>query len=126
MLSCKVSLSELDDEKLKCGTCHKCDGKSKLDYPFERDLVNSDDLVTELMNYVEDNTVYKCKKTEIDKNPDINVYKDSSCKELVCRIEAKFLEGQAFMKAKERLGLYAKEALVVDEPKLQSLKKWIG
>lgn len=120
MLSCKVELSELDDTNLKCGACHKCDGKSKLDYPFERDLKNSDDLVIELMNYVEENTDFKCEKTKIDKNPDINVYRDSSCKELICRIEAKFLEGQAFMKAKERLGLYAKEALVVDEPKLQS------
>lgn len=123
MLSCKVNLSELSDEKLKCGTCHKCDGKSKLDYPFDRDLVNSDDLVIELMKYVEENTSLKCKKTEIEKYPDINVYKDSSCGELICRIEAKFLEGQAFMKAKERLGLYAKEALVVDEPKLQSYFK---
>lgn len=120
MLTCKVDLSELDDTKLSCGECHKCDGKSKLDYPFERDLKNSDDLVIELMNYVEENTGFKCDKTKIDKNPDINVYRDSSCKELICRIEAKFLEGQAFMKAKERLELYAKETLVVDEPKLQS------
>lgn len=97
MLSCKVCLSELNDEKLKCGLCHKCDGKLKLDYPFERDLLNSDDLVKELMEYVEHNTIYKCKKTEIDKYPDINVYRDSSCRELVCRIEAKFLEGQAFI-----------------------------
>ncbi len=123
MLSCKVCLSELNDEKLKCGLCHKCDGKSKLDYPFERDLLNSDDLVKELMEYVEHNTIYKCKKTEIDKYPDINVYRDSSCRELVCRIEAKFLEGQAFMRSKERVGLYAKETLVVDEPKLQSYFK---
>ena len=123
MLSCKVNLSELSDENLKCGTCHKCDGKSKLDYPFDRDLANSDDLVIELMKYVEENTSLKCKRTENEKNPDINVYKDSSCRELICRIEAKFLEGQAFMKAKDRLGLYAKEALVVDEPKLQSYFK---
>lgn len=123
MLSCKISLSELDDEKLKCGTSHKCDRKSKLRYLFEKDLFNSDDLVIELMNYVEDNAIYKCKKTEVDKNPNISVYKASGCKELICRIAAKFLERQAFMKAKERLGLYAKEDLVVDESKLQSYFK---
>lgn len=120
MLNCKVDLKELNDENLKCGTCNKCSGKSKFDYPFERDLLSSDDLVVQLMNYVERNTAFRCRKTEIDKNPDINVYKDAACKEILCRIEAKFLEGQAFMKAKERLGLYAKETLVVDEPKLQS------
>lgn len=52
--------------------------------------------------------------------PDINVYKDSSLQELVCRIEAKFLDGQAFVKSKNYTGLYAKEALVIDEPKLLS------
>lgn len=80
---------ELNDEKLKCGLCHKCDGKSKLDYPFKRDLLNSDDLVKELMEYVKHNTIYKCKTAEIDKCPDINVYRDSSCRELVCRYRSK-------------------------------------
>lgn len=120
MLDCKVNLKNLNDGDLECGICCKCTGKSKLDYPFERNLFNSDDLVLEIMKYVHENTSYECRKTTIDKYPDINVYRDSSCKELLCRIEAKFLEGQAFMKAKERLGLYAKEALVVDEPKLES------
>ena len=120
MLSCKVDLKKLDDAGLRCGDCKKCLGRSKLDYPFVRDLRNSDDLVKELMRYVEENTGYVCRRTKIDKNPDINVYKDKSCQELLCRIEAKFLEGQAFMKAKTKLGLYPKEALVVDEPKLLS------
>ena len=47
MLNCEVNLLELNDENLKCGICHKCDGKSKLDYLFDRDLFNSDDLVIE-------------------------------------------------------------------------------
>ncbi len=120
MLECHVDLKSLDDSNLKCGSCNKCNGNSKLDYPFHRDLLNSDDLVIEIIRYVSAETGYFCKKTTIDKNPDINVYRNSSCEELVCRIEAKYLEGQAFMKAKERLGLYAKEALVVDGPKLDS------
>lgn len=120
MLSCRVNLENLSDTDLECRDCRKCTGSSKLDYPFERDLLSSDDLVLELMRYVETNTGYKCQKTTIDKNPDINVYRDSTCQELICRIESKLLEGQAFMKAKEKFGLYAKETLVVDEPKLLS------
>ena len=117
MLECHVHLKSLDDNNLKCDSCN---GNSKLDYSFHRDLLNTDDLVIQIIRYVSAETGYFCKKTIIDKNPDINVYRNSSCEELVCRIEAKYLEGQAFMKAKERLGLYAKEALVVDEPKLDS------
>lgn len=120
MLECRVDLRTLEDIDLECGNCKKCRGYSKLDYPFEKDLQNSDDLVVEIIKYVTNNTNYTCKRTNIDKYPDINVYKDADCQELLCRIEAKYLEGQAFMKAKERLGLYAKETLVVDEPKLQS------
>ena len=120
MLTCKVDLRSLDDSNLECGLCKKCTGNSKLDYPFHRDLLNSDDLVVELMRYISAKTGYFCRKTTIDKYPDINVYRDSAYDELLCRIEAKLLEGQAFMKARERLGLYAKETLVVDEPKLDS------
>lgn len=120
MLECEVNLKCLEDKDLECGSCKKCTGKSKLDYPFEKDLLNSDDLVKEIKKYVMDNTEYICAKTTVDKNPDINVYKDASCEELVCRIEAKFLEGQAFMASKKTVGLYPKETLVIDEPKLQS------
>lgn len=120
MLSCKVNLRTLDDNNLQCGACRKCAGKSILNYPFARDLRNSEDLVRELQDYITRNTGYTCKPTEIDKNPDINVYRDASCQELLCRIEAKYLEGQAFMKSKDYLGLHAKETLVVDEPKLKS------
>lgn len=124
MLSCRVDLENLNDTDLECRDCRKCTGSSKLDYPFERDLLSSDDLVLEIMKHVEENTGCKCKKTTIDKNPDINVYRDSTCQELICRIESKFLEGQAFMKAKEKFGLYAKETLVVDE--LNRLYRFYG
>ncbi len=119
MLTCKVDLSQLDDNSLQCGECRKCKGISKLDYPFEKNLHTSRDLVNELINYVNKNTPYLAVETSINKNPDIDVYKDKSHQELLCRIEAKFLEGQGFMTA-ERVGLYPKETLVVDEPKLQS------
>lgn len=120
MLECHVNLQNLDSSNLECGLCNKCKGCSKLNYPFCRDLHNSADLVKEIIKYVENKIGCFCRETTVDKNPDINVYKDSTCRELLCRIEAKYLEGQAFMKAKERLGLYAKETLVVDEPKLDS------
>jgi hypothetical protein len=120
MLECHIDLKNLDDYNLQCGSCNKCKGNSILNYPFQRDLLNSDDLVKEIIKYVSNGTGYFCERTTINKNPDINVYRNSSCKDLVCRIEAKFLQGQAFMKAKNYLDLYAKEALVVDEPKLNS------
>ena len=120
MLTCRVDLSQLDDDSLQCGECRKCKGESKLDYPFEKDLHTSKDLVNELIKYVKENTPYLAKETLINKNPDINIYKDESHQELLCRIEAKFLEGQGFMTAKATIGLHPKETLVVDEPKLQS------
>lgn len=120
MLECHIDLKRLEDSNLECGLCNKCNGNSKLDYPFHRDLLNPDDLVIEIIKYVSTETSCFCRRTTVDKNPDINVYRNSSCEELVCRIEAKYLEGQAFMKAKEWLGLYAKETLVIDEPKLDS------
>lgn len=115
MLECNVDLKKI---ALPCGDCNKCLGKSKLDYPFDRDLFDSDDFVQALMSFVNKETGCKCKPTEIYKNPDINVFdKDDR---LICRIEAKYLEGQAFMRSKKYTTLYPREALAVDEPKLKS------
>lgn len=118
MLDCKVDLMNLTNEDMLCGDCKICAGKSKFNYPFQKDLSNSDELVVEIMKYIKLKTNLKCEKTLIDKNPDINVFDNDG--NIVCRIEAKYLEGQAFMKSKSMIGLYPREALVVDEPKLDS------
>lgn len=118
MLNCKVDPKALKENDVLCGDCKICAGKSRLDYPFEKDLRNSDDFVRELMAYITQFTRLKCSKTIIDKNPDINVWDDDGS--ILCRVEAKYLEGQAFMKAKSKIGLFPKEALVVDVPKLVS------
>lgn len=115
MLSCSVNPKEIP---LLCGSCHKCLGRSKLDYPFTRDLFNSDDLVQELMRFVAQTTGCSCSPTKINKNPDIDVFSKDG--RLICRIEAKYLSGQAFMKSKQFIHLYPRESLAVDEPKLQS------
>lgn len=70
------------------------------------------------MAYITQFTMLKCKKTTIDKNPDINVLDEDG--NILCRVQAKYLEGQAYMKSKSEVGLFPKEALVVDEPKLDS------
>ncbi len=103
---------------LSCGSCGKCLGKSKLDYPFPRDLLNSNDLVLALMDFVTETTGFVCKPTTINKNPDIDVFDQAGA--IVCRIEAKYLEGQAFMNAGKYVKLFPREALAVDEPKLHS------
>lgn len=122
MLKCGINLKHLTATQLECGQCSICSAQSKLDYPFERDLTTSEELVNALMKYIEANTSYKCKETDVDKNPDICVLDVSHNNDLVCRVEAKYLEGFAFMKAQQMLGdhLKPKETLVVDEPKLLS------
>lgn len=115
MLNCNVIPQHIN---VNCETCQKCSGKSKFDYPFQKDLFNSDGFVNALMEHIERTTGAKCRKTTIDKNPDINVFSKSGA--LVCRVEAKYLEGQAFMKSFNTCGLYPKECLVIDRPKLLS------
>lgn len=118
MLNCKVDLKGLKGKDVCCGDCKKCVGKSKFDYPFEKNLRSSDDFVRELMAYIAQHTRLRCSETDIKKNPDINVFDDGD--NLLCRVEAKYLEGQAFMKSKTMIGLFPKEALVIDDPKLDS------
>lgn len=126
LLKCGINLSGLSDKDIACGVCDICIAKSKLNYPFQRDLKTSQQLVEALKTYIETNTAYKCRNTKIDKNPDIVVFEIVDITKpkgvLVCRVEAKMLEGYAFMKAEHLLGdhLKPKETLVVDEPKLIS------
>lgn len=80
-------------------------------------------LVAELKKFIMEMTGLKCVDTDVHRNPDIMVLGDND--NLIARIEAKYLEGKAFMKVGEKLKapLYPKEALVVDEPKLKSYFK---
>lgn len=117
MLECKIDFNKI---KRNCGECKICEPKSKLVYPFERDLTTSEELVEELKKLIGSNNKYSCSEPEIVKNPDIRVFdKDGK---LVCRVEAKYLEGKAFVKARDILGdkLQPRETLVLDEPKLLS------
>ena len=119
-LSCGIDLGNLSDTEMECGSCNVCSPTSALVYPFVRDLATSQQLVDELINLIQNNTNLKCKHTEIHKDPDINVFNEKD--ELICRIEAKYLSGKAFMKVGRILSdkLKPKETLVVDEPKLLS------
>lgn len=117
MLKCEI---DLEDVNWECGSCHKCSAVSALEYPFERDLRTSQGLVEGLKKLIDDKTDYYCEDEANDKNPDIRVEDENDT--LVCRVEAKYLEGRAFMKSATMLadGLKPKETLVIDEPKLLS------
>lgn len=93
---------------------------SALHYPFTRDLRNSFEFSNALKKFISETTGLQCFDTKIHKEPDLLLYNQNN--ELLARIEAKFLEGKAFMKVGNLLSdkLYPKEVLVVDEPKLLS------
>lgn len=122
-LECRVDLENLSNWSKPCGVCNICLPTSALKYPFTKDLRNSEMLVTELKKFITEKTGLKCVDTDVYRNPDIMVLNEEG--NLVARIEAKYLEGKAFMKVAEKIKdhLYPKEALVVDEPKLKSYFK---
>ncbi len=117
LLNCNIG--DLNKINYECGNCKTCNPTSNLVYPFERNLTTSETLVEELKYSIEKNTNYRCEPTTILKNPDICVINKNNDK-IICRTEAKYLEGKAFMKAEKILGLKPKETLVVDGPKLIS------
>ena len=116
MLSCRMDPQNFDRY---CRSCNRCNSESKGIYLFQEDLSASEWLVRELKTLVRERTPYSCADPEVYKNPDIRVLdKDGR---LVCRIEAKVLDGKPFMKVHDLLkdsGLYPKETIVVDLPKL--------
>ena len=119
-LSCKADLINKSNWNLECGNCYICMPTSTLHYPFDRDLSNSLEFANELKNFITSTTGFKCLDTQIHKEPDLVIHNNEN--ELVARLEAKYLEGKAFMKVAKMLSdkLYPKEVLVVDEPKLLS------
>jgi hypothetical protein len=119
-LHCKADLKNKSNWSLECGSCSTCMPTSALHYPFKRDLSNSFEFSNELKKFIKDTTGLKCIDTKIHKEPDLLLYNQDDV--LIARIEAKFLEGKAFMKVGKMLSdrLYPKEVLVVDEPKLLS------
>jgi|GEM_PF-2033071 len=118
-LQCRADLKNLSNWSKPCGTCNICQPTSALIYPFARDLTNSQMLVNELKKFISEATGLKCIDTDIHQNPDILVLDEND--KLIARVEAKYLEGKAFMKVGQMIKdpLYPKEALVVDEPKLK-------
>ncbi|UOE51325.1 hypothetical protein MTO98_09565 [Mucilaginibacter sp. SMC90] len=119
-LNCKINIDEFSKGDKSCGGCNICQPYSALRYPFQRDLANSEGLVKELEKFIHESTGLLVSKTTVHENPDLLV-RDSNGK-LIARVEAKYLEGKAFMKAAKILGepLFPKETLVVDTPKLLS------
>lgn len=109
---------DLQNYSYDCGECKLCKPESKKDYPFIKDLINSQNLVENLKVLIEGNTPFKCREPGEGEheNPDIEVY-DLLTNQTICRVEAKMLASQAFMKSITTIGLLPKEALVVDEPK---------
>lgn len=123
MLSCRMDPQNFDRY---CRSCNRCNSESKGIYLFQEDLSASEWLVRELKTLVRERTPYSCADPEVYKNPDIRVLdKDGR---LVCRIEAKVLDGKPFMKVHDLLkdsGLYPKETIVVDLPKLNHyIDRW--
>lgn len=119
-IQCRADLEKLSNWSKPCGTCNICQPASVLRYPFERDLTNSQMLVDQLKKFITETTGLKCVDTDIHQNPDIMVFDPRD--NLVARVEAKYLEGKAFMKVAQMIKdpLYPKETLVVDDPKLKS------
>ena len=117
-LYCHLDIENTPAAKFECNTCKKCQPKSKLDYPFGKDLNNSDIFVQVLKFYIESSTLLKCKDPETNKNPDIQVMDVTIDNYLICRVEAKYLKGKAFVNASNIINLKPKETLVIDEPKL--------
>jgi hypothetical protein len=119
-LACRADIERLSNWSKPCGSCNICQPTSALKYPFQRDLVNSTMLVEELKKFITTTTGLQCRDTDIHQNPDIMVFDENQ--NLIARIEAKYLEGKAFMKVAQMISdpLFPKETLVVDEPKLIS------
>ncbi|MEE2002817.1 hypothetical protein QWY20_15255 [Alkalimonas sp. MEB108] len=74
--------------------------------------------MNELKLKIEQHSNLTCKEPEQTKKPDIRVVDVSSGDLLICRVEAKFLQGKAFVKSSKIVRLRPKETLVIDEPKL--------
>lgn len=121
-LQCRADLEKLSNWSRPCGTCNVCQPTSTLRYPFARDLINSRMFVDELKKFISETTGLRCMDTDVYQNPDIVILDDKN--NLIARVEAKYLEGKAFMKVAQMIKdpLYPKEALVVDEPKLKSFR----
>jgi len=119
-LNCNINIDEFSKGNKGCGGCNICQPYSALIYPFERDLANSEMLVKELERFIQESTGLRVSETTVHQRPDLLVH-DANGK-LIARLEAKYLEGKAFMKATKILGepLFPKETLVVDTPKLLS------
>lgn len=118
MLICKGKLPSFIDTMFNCGECVRCFPKSNFNYPFRNDLKNSLLLVDKLKEEVKKKLSLECIDTEHQKNPDLIVTDVKVDGLLICRVEAKYLQGKAFVKSSKIIGLSPKETLVVDEPKL--------
>jgi hypothetical protein len=122
VLHCGFNPRSLSDAALTCGDNCICDPASKLHYAFGADLAASVSFVEELKSHIERETPCRCADTRTGKEPDVLVFGPGDSSELLCRVEAKHLEGKAFVRVAEQLTepLLPKEVLVVDEPKLLS------
>lgn len=118
VLICKEKISLTNDAVFDCGTCTRCSPISNNDYPFLRDLDDSQFLVDLLKKEIEKKFGLVCKEPVRNKDPDLRVIDARIGDLLICRVEAKYLRGKAFVNSYQTVGLRPKETLVVDEPKL--------
>lgn len=117
---CPINISSLEEEKFKCLNCNKCDKLTNQVNNFKDDLLLAENFEIKLKEFIEKNTNLFYKDLKINKNPDLSFFKVYHKETLICRIEAKFLQGKAATYMKNKLKLEGKESLVIDEPKLLS------
>ena len=119
-IKCPFDFNLLLDTEFKCLTCLKCSSKENNLHNFQEDLTTALSFEEELKSFIEDNTNIYFKDLKIFKNADLSFFSVFQEEKLICRVEAKFLNGKAAVYMKEKIGLEGKESLVVDEPKLIS------
>lgn len=120
-MKCFVDIRNLKESDFKCGSCNICseDYKDRIGN-FKDDLNNARAFENELKDYVMSRTGLDFVESKNYKNADLAFSKRG---QLICRVEAKLLNGKAPVFMKKIVGLEGKEMLVVDEPKFEHYVK---
>lgn len=120
MIECKIDIKNIPDQQFNCGSCDICFVKKESRvHQFKDDLISATIFEKNLKNYILGNLPLLFKELEIVKNADLTFFNILKDDELICRIEAKFLEGLGAVYMEKMIKLSGKESLVIDEPKLE-------
>lgn len=117
---CPFNIKAMKPQEFKCGDCKLCESKTNQVNDFKKDLEKAKAFEEELKEFVLKNTGLTFIKNEKYKTADLSFYKRN---QLICRVEAKLLEGRAATFMESKIGLSGKESLVVDEPKYEHYVK---